>query len=154
MQEPVQTEQIHLLRKSFEVVQRQRQIAALVFYRRLFELDPSLRPLFQTPIEQQAQKLIEMLELIVSLLEKSASLEAELRELGARHEGYGVKEAYYPTVGRALLDMLGEVLGPAWTPALRAAWVEFYGWVANIMQSGARTESRVQAGKKGANPIY
>jgi hemoglobin-like flavoprotein len=133
----MKAEQIHLLRKSFEVVRRQRQIAALVFYRRLFELDPSLRALFETPIEQQAHKVIEMLEVIVDLSDKSALLETELRALGVRHKGYGVIEAHYPTVGRAMLDMLADVLGPKWTPSLSATWAEFYQLMAGAMLRGA-----------------
>src|SRR5207302_2061734 len=36
----VTAEQIHVLRKSFDTLEGQTHVAALVFYRRLFELDP------------------------------------------------------------------------------------------------------------------
>src|SRR5882724_9338531 len=95
-------EQIHLLRKSFNAIEAQTHVAALVFYRRLFALDPSLRPLFKTGIEEQSRKLIDMLGLALSLLKMPDTLEVELRELGARHQTYGVRDEHYETVGRAM----------------------------------------------------
>ena len=46
-------DQIYLLRKSFKRIEQHSQVAALVFYQRLFELDPRLRPLFKDNIEEQ-----------------------------------------------------------------------------------------------------
>ncbi len=131
------TEQVHLLRKSFERVERHSHVAALVFYRRLFQLDPALRPLFKTEIEEQSRKLLDMLGLALTLTDRPATLEAELRALGARHAGYGVRESHYETVGRAMLEMLAEVLDKEFTPSVRGAWVEFYTFTAAAMQRGA-----------------
>lgn len=130
-------DQIHLLRKSFARVEPQAQIAALSFFRRLFELAPEVRPLFKSGIEEQSTKFVEMLVLAVNLTDRPGSLETELRELGARHLEYGTKDAHYDLVGRALLDMLSDVLGSDFTPATRAAWTEFYAFMADCMKKGA-----------------
>jgi hemoglobin-like flavoprotein len=130
-------EQVHLLRKSFALVEPHAQVAALVFYRRLFELDPGLRPLFKSDIEAQAAKLMDMLGLAVSSLENPAALEKQLLQLGARHTLYGVRDEHYPTVGQALLDMLAEVLGERWNAQVREAWVAFYTFTTEAMQRGA-----------------
>jgi hemoglobin-like flavoprotein len=131
------TDQIHLLRKSFARVEPQAQVAALVFYRRLFELDPSLRPLFKTDIEVQGRKLMDMLGAALSLTERPGALEKELLNAGARHVRYGTMDEHYPTVGQAMLDMLAEVLGDEFTPATRQAWTEFYTYTAETMKRGA-----------------
>ena len=130
-------EQSHLLRKSFDTIERQSHVAALVFYRRLFDLDPSLRPMFQTDIEVQSRKLMEMLAVALSLLERPGELESELEQLGARHVGYGVVNAHYETVGSAMLGMLSEVLASDWTLDTQAAWTELYGFISNAMKRGA-----------------
>lgn len=130
-------DQIHLLRKSFGRVEQQAQVAALVFYRRLFELDPSLRPLFKTNIEEQAARLMDMLALALSLTNRPGALETELIESGIRHAGYGARDEHYVTVGQAMLDMLAEVLGNDFTPATREAWVAFYTYTAETMKRGA-----------------
>lgn len=142
-------DQIHLLRRSFARIEPQASLAALAFYRRLFELAPGVRPLFKLDIESQATKLMDMIGLAVSMTDHPESLEGELRELGARHLDYGSEDAHYPVVGAALLDMLGEVLGDDFTPATKAAWIEFYTLVSQKMMEGAAA-ARIDRAAKGA----
>ncbi len=122
---------------SFSLVERQKQGAALVFYRRLFSLDPSLRPMFGADIEEQGRKLMEILSVAVSMLEQPAALAAELEKLGARHAGYGVKEQHYATVGSALIGMLRDTLDDVFDKAAEAAWVALFGFVRDSMLRGA-----------------
>ena len=129
--------QVYLLRKSFNRLEKQAHVAALAFYRRLFELDPNLRPLFKTDIEEQARKLMEMLAFALSMSERPGALAMELRELGARHVTYGVRAQHYETVGQALIEMLAEVLAGDFTPAVREAWAEFYWFMTEAMKQGA-----------------
>jgi hemoglobin-like flavoprotein len=133
--------QVHLIRKSFSELQRHQHVSALVFYRRLFELDPSLRSLFKGDIEEQSRKLLDMLAALISMLESPLGLELALREMGSRHAGYGVKDAHYATVGQALLDMLADTLGKGFTPEVREAWTTLYGAVAATMKAGANQPS-------------
>ena len=130
-------EQVYLVRKTFAELGRHGHVAALVFYRRLFEIDPALRPLFKHDIEEQSRKLMDMLGLLIAMLERPAGLDVELRSLGARHRDYGVKDEHYATVGQALLGMIGEVLGEQFTPEVRAAWTALYQAVQNAMKTGA-----------------
>lgn len=66
--------QITLLRETFVIVEEQPGIAALVFYRHLFTLDPSLRPLFQSGVELQGRKLMEALEFTLAALDNPTEL--------------------------------------------------------------------------------
>ena len=135
-------DQIHRLRKSFTQVERQSHVAALVFYQRLFELDPALRPLFKTDIELQAEKLMDMLTAALSLLERPGELTSTLEDLGARHVGYGVKAEHYATVGTALLAMLESVLTKEFTPETRLAWTDLYALISETMLGGAAHPAR------------
>jgi len=130
-------QQVHLIRKSFAELSRHDHVAALVFYRRLFEIDPGLRPLFKNDIEEQSRKLLEMLAVLIAMLERPLGLELELKAMGLRHAGYGVRDEHYATVGGALLDMLAEVLGAKFTPEVREAWTLLYGAVESLMKEGA-----------------
>ena len=130
-------EQIHLLRKTFVALEAEGHVAALVFYQRLFALDPSLRPLFKIGIEEQSRKLMDMLGLAVSLSAAPAALDTELCQLGARHSTYGVRAEHYNTVGQAMLEMLADVLGPEFTPPVQDAWASFYTLMAETMKRGA-----------------
>lgn len=132
-------QQKYLIRKSFAQLEGQGSVPALIFYQRLFELDPALRPLFKGNIEAQSAKFIEMLGSLISHLERSELLETELRLMGQRHATYGVQPQHYETVGGALLDMLAETLRGHFTPEVREAWTALYGGLADAMQSGTLT---------------
>ena len=144
--------QIQLIRQSFALVEPRAELVALVFYQRLFALDPSLRPLFRTNIDEQGQKLMQMLGVAVALLEQPFALVPSLEALGRRHAGYGVEDRHYDTVGEALLDTLAECLGSAFTPEVLDAWAALYAVVANAMQRGAATSPLLTLNSHSSQP--
>jgi nitric oxide dioxygenase len=108
------------------------------FYGRLFEIDPTLEPMFKsTDLNEQIRKLTTMLELIVHCLDLPERLVPVLKHLGARHHGYGVHETHYGKVGTALIGTLEEALGAQFTPELRSAWTEAYLLISSLMRRGA-----------------
>lgn len=129
--------QIGIVRETFKLVEPRAEVMALVFYQRLFALDPSLRLLFRTNIDEQGQKLMQMLGVAVALLEQPFALVPALEALGRRHAGYGVEDRHYDTVGEALLGTLAECLGDAFTHEVMDAWVALYAIVTRAMQRGA-----------------
>lgn len=100
--------------------------AALLFYDKLFELNPALRSLFRNDRELQARKLVAMLTMIVSRLQVIEEVADEISALGRRHVGYGVRPEDYPVVGQALIWMLEQRLEHHWTPETREAWELMY----------------------------
>jgi hemoglobin-like flavoprotein len=60
-----------------------------------------------------------------------------LKQLGARHSGYGVQDDHYGKVATALLGTLEEGLGEEFTPELRGAWTEAYLLISSLMRRGA-----------------
>ena len=133
------TTEVALVQRSFEQVRPILQDAALLFYERLFELDPSLRSLFRSSRDAQAQKLAQALTVVVKGLENPAQLRGAIEALGRRHAGYGVREEHYTTAGEALIWTLERGLGRAFTPEVRAAWVGAYGWLAFVMKEASAT---------------
>lgn len=128
---------IHSLRTSFARVESLGHVAGLIFYKRLFQQAPHLRPMFPDAIEDQSKKLMDVLASALSMLEQPEGLRITLEQLGARHVDYGVKPEHYEMVGVALLDMLASVLGRDFTPGLRGAWASLYGEIASAMLAGA-----------------
>src|SRR5690349_14879551 len=82
--------QIQLVQSSFASVEPIADTAAALFYSRLFELDPSLRPLFKGNLVEQGHKLMSTLKLVVNGLTRLEALMPAVRTLGRRHTGYGV----------------------------------------------------------------
>lgn len=131
------SEQIQLIRESFALVGPRADVVALVFYQRLFELDPALRPLFRADVTEQGRKLMQMLAAAVRLLDRPESLVPVLEDLGRRHVGYGVRDEHYDTVGNALLWAFDQALRGQFTPAAHHAWGELYAVVAATMKRAA-----------------
>jgi len=118
--------------------------AAVLFYRRLFELDPSLERMFRGDMTEQRRKLMQMLTAAVKGLDRLDKLVPVVEDLGRRHAGYGVADAHYDTVGAALLWTLEKGLGNAFTAEVKDAWVTVYGLLAGTMKNAAK-ESMVGA---------
>lgn len=111
--------------------------AGKLFYLHLFSADPSLKTLFKGDMEQQAAKLVQMIDVAVSKLNEPAILLPVLENLGKRHGSYGVLPAHYQVVGAALLLTLAQGLAAAWTPEVAAAWEHTYGFIASTMMAAA-----------------
>jgi len=135
----VDSHQKELVQSSFAKVVPIADKAADLFYDRLFSIDPVLRPLFKGDLKEQKKKLMQMLAGAVKGLDDMDTLVPVVRQLGARHAGYGVKDEHYETVAAALLWTLSKGLGEAFTSETREAWVEVYGIISTVMQEGART---------------
>jgi hemoglobin-like flavoprotein len=129
--------QIDLVQRSFAEVKPIATAAAGLFYNRLFILDPSLRHLFKGDMPKQGQMLMSMIGAAVGGLRNLETLSPVVRQLGARHVGYGVRAEHYATVGSALLWTLGEGLGEKFTPEVRDAWAAAYDLLSDVMQLGA-----------------
>jgi hemoglobin-like flavoprotein len=129
--------QIELVQQSFAQVQPIAATAADLFYDRLFTLDPGVRAMFKGDMARQKTLLMAMLAAAVNGLRDLDKLAPVVRQLGARHVGYGVKAEHYPIVGGALLWTLEQGLGEAFTPEVREAWTAAYGLLSDVMQQGA-----------------
>ena len=125
--------QIELIQKSWEQVLPIKLQAAELFYNRLFELDPSLKPMFKGDIKEQGDKLMMTLSVAINSLTRLETLIPVLENMAIRHLDYGVKEDHYATVGQALIDTLKQAFGDAFTEELQTAWLTMYNTVATVM---------------------
>ena len=129
--------QITLVQESWQKVLPIAPQAAENFYNTLFELDPSLKPLFKSNIVDQGNKLMTMLDTAVKLLNSPDKLIPAVQKLGARHLDYGVKTQHYDTVGKALLNTLETGLGDEFTTPVKRAWTAIYKVLSKTMIDAA-----------------
>jgi hemoglobin-like flavoprotein len=130
--------QVQLVQSTLPKLVTMKEDVARLFYFRLFQLDPALRPLFKSDIGQQGQKLMAALGTLISGLSRPEQVVPILHDLGRRHGAYGVQERDYATVGTALLWTLERGLGVAFTPDMRDAWIAAYFLVSRTMMDGAK----------------
>jgi len=131
-------EQVTLVRETWAQVMPIADKAAGLFYGKLFELDPALKPLFRGDMTEQGQKLTKMIGIAVDHLDKLEEIVPAVQDLGVRHLEYGVKNSHYDTVGEALLWTLGQGLGDAFTTEVMNAWTDVYTLLAGTMKDAAR----------------
>jgi hemoglobin-like flavoprotein len=133
----VTPKQIQLVQSTWAKVLPIKEIAAQLFYDRLFDLDPSLKALFRGDIHEQGRKLMQVMDGVVTGLSQVDRLEPIVRQLGQRHVGYGVEDRHYLTVGEALLWTLDRGLKEDFTEDVRAAWAIAYDTLTSIMRDAA-----------------
>ena len=128
---------VGLVQRTWDMMAPIADEASRMFYDRLFELDPSLRPMFHGDMQEQGRKLMTMLKIVVNGLTRLDQLVPAVEQLGRRHVRYGVRDEHYDTVAAALIWTLQQGLGVAFTPEVEQAWVAAYTLLAGTMKAAA-----------------
>ena len=107
---------------------------------------PAVKPLFAgTDIRRQKAMLLATLVLLRKSLRDLGAIVPKLRELGARHVGYGAEPGHYPVVGQVLIASMAELAGEAWRPEYERAWATALDLVTGAMIEGAASASLADA---------
>ena len=130
-------QQKELVQKTWVMVVPIADKAAELFYGRLFELEPDYREMFKNDMTEQGKKLMKTINIAVEALDDVEPLIPTLKQMGADHVGYGVKDRDYNVVGAALLWTLEQGLGDVFTDEVRNAWGAVYELLASVMKEGA-----------------
>jgi hemoglobin-like flavoprotein len=125
--------QKRLIRESFKTIEPASDLAAQLFYLRLYQLDPSLQALFKGRRKAQRRELMGALKLAIISLDHTEELTPVLKLLGARHRHYGVKSGDYITFVMAWIWTLEQSLEWRFTPAARQAWTALLSQTARTM---------------------
>ncbi len=141
-------EQVKLVQESFKKVEPIAPQAADIFYGRLFEIAPEVRPMFPEDMSGQKDKLMSMLATAVNNLHQVDVIIPAVQDLGRKHVDYGVVDDHYQPVGEALIYTLEKGLGDDFTPPVKEAWLATYTTLQNVMTEAA-AEVAAPAQKKG-----
>ena len=137
---------LEALETSFDLIAPRGDELMDEFYARLFEAAPAVKPLFaHTDLQRQKAMLLGTLGLLRKSLRNLDAIVPKLRELGARHVGYGAQPEHYPVVGEALIAAMAAVAGSAWRSEYELAWGEAFGVVAGAMIEGAAAAALEEA---------
>ncbi|MGB8647709.1 MAG: globin domain-containing protein [Anaerolineae bacterium] len=123
-----------LARQAFERVAPMADSLALLFYARLFEVAPYLRPLFHVDLEELGHSLMAMLQLCMEALDAREDLVYALSNLGARHVEYGARPQDYGPVKATLVWTMQQGLGSEWNAEYEDALEAVFGMIVDLMQ--------------------
>lgn len=117
----------------------------LQFYDILFEIEPSLKPLFKNKF-QQSKMLTQMIDAALNLLpgafdqtlgkerlEIDPKLIPVLQDLAKRHVQYQTKAKHYDPVGLAIVTTFDRMLGDRFDHPTKSAWVELWSLICSVM---------------------
>ena len=130
-------QQISLVKRTWALAEPLGDTVTVLFYGRLFELNPGLRRLFRKDMQEQGRSLRTMLSVVVNGLANPEKLNDMLVASGRRHVMYGVKDQDYDTVRDALLWTLAQGLREIFTAEARDAWIAVYTLMADTMKAAA-----------------
>jgi nitric oxide dioxygenase len=131
-------DEVDLLHLGLRLMEERKELAAALFYPRLFEIAPDTRSMFGLDIVAQTEKTIFAFGAVVAQIHDLEGVDTMAADLARRHVAYGVEARHYPLVGRAVISILAEVLGPDhFTPEMEAAWAKAYGEIAAAMVRAA-----------------
>jgi hemoglobin-like flavoprotein len=131
---------LHALETSFDLVAPKGDELMDEFFSRLFSAAPAVRPLFPNDMKRQKTMLLGVLVLLRKSLRNLDAIVPKLRDLGARHVGYGARPEHYGLVGATLISSMESIAGDAWKPEYARAWNAAFGIVAAVMLEGAAEE--------------
>ena len=134
--------QVKLVQYSFGKVAPIAPQAATLFYDRLFEIAPQVKPMFKGDLDEQKKKLMSILAVVVNGLDKLDTVLPAASMLAKKHVSYGVEASHYQPVGGALLWTLEKGLGESWTGEVADAWTEAYTTLSGFMISEAYPQTK------------
>lgn len=130
-------DEVKLVKESWAKVLPIADQAATLFYERLFDVYPEVKPYFTGDMESQGGKLMAMIGYVVNSLDNLEPMLPIIRISGQRHAGYGVRDEDYDKVADTLLWTLGKGLEEEFTDEVKRAWATTYDTLANVMKVAA-----------------
>lgn len=127
-----------LVQSTIGVLLRRQKEFTRDLYQRLFATAPGARPLFRGDMESQGQMLSHMLQFLVHAMSRPDTMTLGLRDLGRRHDGYGVAAEHYPAFRSAFLGAARTTLADEHTPEVERAWAETIDMIIASMLGPAR----------------
>jgi len=126
------------VQESWRKMEPVKDIAAELFYTRLFELDPVLRAICGDDMKDKQKRFTQVVGATVRGLARVDMLLPAVREFGMRHPLPGEIEQHHANVASALLWMLEKSLRRDFTPEVKSAWIKAYGVLSQTVREATR----------------
>lgn len=125
--------QIRDIQTFYDLVWKDRDRAAEIFYDKLFEIEPETRRLFKGDMVEQRRQLMAALGYIITNLQLPNVILPSIKKLAVSHAAYGVVPRHYASVGIAMNWTLQTMFRHRFTQDAQNAWAVAYGHISTIM---------------------
>lgn len=131
-----------LVTQTFYQIMSIAERASAKFYDRLFEIAPESKAMFATSdMAILKRKFIDMIAMVVYSLDSIEKIIGPIKQMGERHQAYGVSKLDYGKVREAFLWMLKTELASDYTEEVDLAWQTVYDWIFETATAGLYDEA-------------
>ncbi|KAK4218271.1 globin-like protein [Rhypophila decipiens] len=130
--------QTKLVKNTIPVLREHGERISTIFYRTMLTEHPELNDYFNgvnLKNGRQPRALTAVILNFAANINNISELIPKFERMCNKHCSLGIKPEHYDVVGKYLIQAFGEVLGPAMTPEVLAAWTKAY-WVLAKMLIG------------------
>lgn len=135
-------QQAKLVKDTVPALREHGEQIATRFYRNMLRDNPDLQNYFNSANQRNGRQPRALASIVLSFasnINNISELIPRLERMCNKHCSLGIRPEHYEVVGKYLLAAFGEVLGPAMTPAVLAAWEKAY-WVLAKMLIGREAQ--------------
>jgi len=122
-----------LIQSTYEMAMPRLTMVSDRFYTRLLKRHPHLQQMFKGDLRKQGQLFTKSISLVIDNLDDSEVVETMLRDLGLRHQQYGVTRNHYELASKVLISSVRQATGIRFTYEIQKAWEAFYIYVVDCM---------------------
>lgn len=126
-------ETITIVKSSTPLIGARAEDVTTKMYEILFSRYPETKPLFSNAPSEQHKKLAGAIAAFASNIDNLAVLGNAVEKMAQSHVDTNVQPHHYPMVADALITAMGDVLGDDFNQETKEAWVQAYGFLANIL---------------------
>lgn len=126
-------ETIAAVKETIPLINEESENVTTRMYEILFSKYPETKPLFDNADKDQHKKLAGAIAAFAANIDNLAVLGKAVEKMAQSHVITHVKPIHYPMVADALITAMGDVLGEAFTPERKNAWIEAYTFLANVL---------------------
>lgn len=140
------------IRTSWEVMATSGMENMMMFYDKLFEIAPQVRPMFPEDLTKQSEKLAYTITYVVSNIDRLEEIKESIEDLGRIHNKLEIPADYYPPVKEALIWTIQQKMGGEYSDSIGKSWDTALDMLANIMINAP--EKRENRLKKLLNKLF
>jgi hemoglobin-like flavoprotein len=93
------------------------------FYQRLFDIHPSVKPLFKNGLITQGRFLVKMISMLLGSLNNQKEFDESLYKLVVTHNTHGMNASEYGMIGEIIFYTLKRCTGPTYNVEASRAWI-------------------------------
>ncbi|KAK0631732.1 globin-like protein [Immersiella caudata] len=129
-------QQSKLVRDTIPALREHGERITSIFYQNMLRDHPELNNYFNTVNQKNGRQPRALTAVILSFaanINHISELIPKFERMCNKHCSLGIKPEHYDIVGEYLIRAFGEVLGPAMTPPVEAAWAKAYWLLARML---------------------